>query len=454
MSNSLFPSRSQTAYQQYNQELSDAITSRDWVYDPSYALANDRDVYKKVLRDPVAAHAIRFRKHLIAGRDWVIAPGGDKPEDKLAASVVEELLKSICGFSDARLRLASAVMRGSSYEFIEGRREVMSVAGSPFMRWWRPTKLVNVDRRRFRLVPCFETSELHWEIWSVRRREWNRLDHPEWFVRSVVDNAEDSLTYGRGLMDSLYTFQANKSRVLRDAMRASARFGMGFLTAAIQGIRGGDGRPVMSQGRDGDTLAQEWATVLHKHLSEGVLVYDSRDEVKTVTGWNEGYQLLMELMKYFDAAQVLSVLGATVNTMSFDGGSFALAKEQANSTEALVNTDRDRLSDDLTRDLIGLIWRLNRFQLKALGLAGAALPRFRIVPGKRQDPSMWAQVISTLIASGIRLKAEEVYEKTGFSIPSEEDEVVEGAPAATPSDPLEEIERLGGFGARIAPGAA
>ena len=73
----LFPTRSSEAYQRYVETFSDALFSRDWVYDPSYALAQDAEIYTKVLRDPVAAHAIRFRKHLVAGVEWHLEPASD-----------------------------------------------------------------------------------------------------------------------------------------------------------------------------------------------------------------------------------------------------------------------------------------------------------------------------------------------------------------------------------------
>ena len=84
----LFNTLSATAYQRYAYMLRDALMMRDWVYDPSFALASDWDIYQKVMRDPVAAHAIRYRKHMVAGTEWRIEPGSDKPADKRAAEMM------------------------------------------------------------------------------------------------------------------------------------------------------------------------------------------------------------------------------------------------------------------------------------------------------------------------------------------------------------------------------
>ena len=53
-----------------------------------------------------------------------------------------------------------------------------------------------------------------------------------------------------------------------------------------------------------------------------------------------------------------------------------------------------------------------------------------ITQGQREDPTASAQVISTLLAAGVRLRADEVYRKTGFSVPGEDDEVIEPQKAA------------------------
>jgi hypothetical protein len=408
------------------------MVSRDWIYDPSFALNSDHAIYQKILRDPVAAHAMRYRRHLAAGTEWTLTAHSSSEEDERAAAVVEALLKNLQGFTDARICLNECLFRGSSYAFIEGAREMIAVGDDAPRAWWVPTALKDVDRRRFRQAHDRENGVIDWQMWNVQGRRWDWLDHPEWFVRCVVEATEDSLGYGRGLLDTLYLFQASKARVLRDAMAASARFGQGMILAKVNNLRGPDGRPTATSGRDGDSVAAEWLTVLRKMTAEHGLVFDSRDEVKLLTGIGEGFQLLDQLRQYLDASQVMAVLGATVQTMEPKGGSFALAKEQANSTEALIQADRKRLGEALTRDLIGQVWRLNRLQLQDAGLGAARPPELVITQGQREDPTASAQVISSLLAAGVPLRADEVYRKTGFTVPTEDDEVIEPQKQAEP----------------------
>lgn len=438
MSTFLLSEGARAAYDRYTQRLSDALLFRDWVTDPSFALKSDSDLYEKILRDPVAAHAIRFRLHLVAGAEVRITPASDRPEDHAAATVIESLVEQIHGFTDARICLADAIFRGSAYAYISGARRIMRAGalpggGDPLpQNWWVPERLQDVDRRRFRLVRDLQAKCLRWELWSVERRAWERLASPEWFVRSVVEQTEASLGYGRGLFDTLYYFQASKARVLQDTLRASERFGQGFIHVGVAGMRGADGRPRGGDERGADTVADAWKRELVKHRSDGVFVHDKEDEVGGLpTGAERGWQLLDALLHYMDNAQVTAVLGATLPTIQGDGGSRAMASVQENSTEALIQADRARLGDDLTRDLVGQLWRLNRAQLMAQ-VGPATMPRLVIDQRKREDPQVSAAVIATLLQAGVPLRRDEVYRKCGFTQPLPGDELFHGVASPAP----------------------
>ena len=420
----LFNTLSATAYQRYAYMLRDALMMRDWVYDPSFALASDWDIYQKIMRDPVAAHAIRYRKHMVAGTEWRIEPGSDRADDKRAAEMIEDILGSIHNFTDARIRIADSIFTGSSYTFIAGEKNLMSVGGSEKREWWCPYSLKDVDRRRFRRVYNREEERHYWEFWSVDRSDWEELENPEWFIHSIYDDVESSLGYGRGLLDTLYQFQACKARILQDSMAASERYGQGFLTVGVDNMRGPDGRPVAGEDNSGTTIAQEWSSELEKHKSRHILVHDARDEVKMINGFGEGYQMLTRLIEYFDTSMVTAVLGSNLPTTADRGGSYAMAVVQADSSEALIQADRLRLSDEITRDLIGACWRYNYANFVAEGLGDARVPAFRIVNQKKEDPKEAAPTIERLLNSGIELRKDEIYRKVGFTMPMPEDETI------------------------------
>src|SRR5690606_17500510 len=133
-----------------------------------------------------------------------------------------ELLGDLLGFTDARVRLADAIFRGSAYALICGERRMRSGGDDgPVLARWAPTALVDVDRRRFRARYTPEGYE--WDFWSIEREAYEPLTEEQrrWFVRCTFDSTEDSLAYGRGLLDTIFYFQALKTGVLRDCATAS-----------------------------------------------------------------------------------------------------------------------------------------------------------------------------------------------------------------------------------------
>ena len=418
--------RTAEGYQRYTEGLSN-LASKHWIHDPSYALGQDPDVYSKVIRDPVVAHALRFRKHLAAGREWRVEPASEEsPADAKAAEIVYDLLAKIHGFTDARIRLGESIFRGSAYEFVEGSRTFEKIAGE-FGSWWVPRRLKNVDRRRFRLVRGPGRAAPSWEFWSAERRLWEPLEHPEWFVRCTFDDTEASLGYGSGLLDTLYRFQALKSQSMQRMGRASERFANGF---AIAKLRGADGSPKGGPDAGSQTRASAFMRAFARHRTDDVLAIDSEDDLQFVNGLGEGWGILTDSLGYLDTNMVMAVLGSTLATMQSLGevGSNAKAKEHATSTESISQADRDRLGEDLTRDLVGMVWTQNRWLINELA-PGASMPTLAIGQQKQEDPTVSASVIQILLAAGVPLLKSEVYSKTDFTLPGPGEAVIEGLPA-------------------------
>ena len=122
------------------------------------------------------------------------------------------------------------------------------------------------------------------------------------------------------------------------------------------------------------------------------------------------------------------VMGANLTTSASDGGSYALAEVQENSTEALIQFDRETLQETLSKSLIGCIWARNYPNLVELGIHDDK-PLFNITQEKRQDPQQRATVASTLSGMGIDLSLAEVLEQTGFSLPEDGEAIVKGGSA-------------------------
>lgn len=433
--------RSAEAQDRYNRGLANALHGQHWIHDPSYELGQDPLVYAKVSRDPVVAHAIRFRKLLAAGREWRIEPASEEsPADAKAAEIVKALLDKIFGFTDARIRLGDSIFRGSSYEFIEGARGFERIAGIPG-QWWVPRRLKNVSRLRFRLVR--ERGRISWEFWSAERQDWEPLEHPEWFCRATFDDTEESLGYGQGLLGTLYRFQALKSQSMQRMGRACERFSNGF---AVFKVANADqpAKPRGGPSRGAQTRATAALQSYAKHRTDDAIAIDKEDEFTFVNGIGEGWAILTDAIGYLDTNMVMAVLGSTLATMQSLGevGSNAKAKEHATSTESLSQADRDGLAEVLTRDLVGAVWRQNRWQIQDLA-PGAAMPSLKIGQQKQDDPTVASTVVATLLGAGVPLLSSEVYSKTGFTIPGEDEAVIEPVAIPAGADPANPLAGLG-----------
>lgn len=393
------------------------------IYDPDYALSREPDIWEEIRRDPIIAHAIEQRTHMVAGPKWTCQPGGDTPNDKHLADIVTEMVEGIDGFTEARYQAAQAVIIARQYHYIEGERKVASFAETPEMNFWCPTRLCQIDKRRFRLVPRpwrdTENKEhiaVSLEMFSEDRRNWEMVEHPEWFLKHKYGDEESRLFLGRGILEAIYFYHWMKGVVLREGLQGVERWAQGMAVVKIDGLRAG------SEDRDTQTVLNTWLDVIKKQRARNSLVFDSKDEVEIINSDGTGHAMVMEFLQYLDNAITRLILGAVLPTGGDTGeGSFARAETEMESSQVLIEYDRRLLDETITRDLVALIVRQNKPQFAMLGLIAAKMPKFTTVAERRRDPQVSIAVISQAITSGIKLKKDEVYEAIGFSQPTDDD---------------------------------
>lgn len=254
-----FFQRNSTGQDLYNSGLSSVYRSFR-IYDPGYALARDADVYEKIRRDVIIHDSIQKRRHAVAGPTWVMDPASDDPMDKIAAGVMKELIKRIKHFSTARFNLAEAVLLGSKFSFIEGRYQTTPIWDHVPRRWWIPQRLRDVDRRRFAPIIKRNTWDdgicVEWNFWSVARATYEKLEHPEWFIKHLYDDNEASLGFGRGLIDAIYFYWRAKELLLTEGLAGVERWAQGFLIAKIDNAR------EASTGLPNVQLVDNWKSVV------------------------------------------------------------------------------------------------------------------------------------------------------------------------------------------------
>jgi len=435
----------------YSTLLAAAWRSHPWLSDQSWSLHKDPEVWEKVRRDAVIEHAISQRLHSVASRSWRITAGADDPASEELAELVETVIDEIEGYTNAQYQLSQAILTARSYGYIEGRREPYAWGGT-VIDLWCPKSICHVDRRRIRFNPMQRRAadgstlppKAVPEIGSYDYGVWKALNVNQWrnFIKVTYDDEEGRLGYGRGILDAIYFYHYAKGIVLREGLAGVERWAQGLKVAKIDTDR------EASTGKTSEQIQTEWLNVLEKTMARNSLVIDKRDDLQVVWPSGSGHQLVMDFLKYLDTGTTQLILGSVLPTGGGSGGgSYARATVEDDASERLIVYDRKILDECVTRDLIGQFLRLNQAQLISMGLGGAKKPRLSSVHDRKQDPQQAATIAETLLRiPGMTLRADEVYEKTGYTKPKPGEEILEGVPQGAPGIPSGFGDMSGGFG--------
>lgn len=425
--------RTRNAAQQiYVRALSSTWRNNIELHDPSLWLLREPELEEKMLRDADIAHAVGYRSNIVAGHRWeCVARVEGSPRAPMAVAVATELLDGLKNFTQARRNLSRAFFSGARFGFIKGATRRLRIGDGVERVWWVPTMIEDRDKRFYRIVPQHDstTRELsaHWEVWNIAGATFEP-ESPEAMaqtIRHVYQDDQASVGHGRGLREALGWWWYAKTHVFEESLQAVERFAQGILTAKVDGARDAE------TGLPNTELIRQWRTVLEDLRSRHVLVYDKNDEVESVQMNSAGWELLHTIRDELRTTITTLILGANVTTTATEGGSYALAAVQENSTEALVQYDRESLEETLTDDLLGCVWFKNHANLVELGIADEK-PRFNIAQEKRQDPKERADVAAVLSQMGVELSLADVLDQTGFKKPEPGEEIVERPQPADP----------------------
>jgi len=407
-----------------------AAYSLEWpIVDPDFAQESDISIWDKIHRDGKIIQAINQRTAAIAAKNWIIEPRGDTEKEILLASIIDNLIQEIGKFHMARRFLAQAIFRGRAYLFVEGERKRLIVGDMPAQDWWLPMRLRHLDKRVVRFVPVRREENgktmvsLRREIFSPSNGVWKHLNRESarLLIEIVYDDEQGRLGYGRGLLESLYFLWWAKSVVMKEGLQAVERWAQGMIVAKV------DTEKVGSTSADTQTIRNTMRDEIEAHRSRHVVVVDKADEISVVTGGAEGWQIVMKMLEYLDNTILSTVMGSVLPFGGgLDKGSRARAEVEEEVSDELLDYDRGVVDETITAGLIPLLIDNNRAALGKLGLFDVRTPNFKTSREKKEDPEKNARVVETALRSKIPLRKDEVYERLGFSMPAEDDEVFEG----------------------------
>jgi len=411
----------------YNFAVASIYESGARIPEQDYALAKDAEIEDKIMRDIDVYQAMQIRSGKAVGTDSRIVPGDDQEISARAAQIMKKLLGPLemNDFDEQQQELMTAIFFARAYAYIEGTRMWMNVdADGPMLNWWIPTGLRDIPRSRFAWFPInsvnAETGERQFDtelrLFSYTRREWMPIQHPEHFVKLIYGNSERRLGSGFGLLEVIFFHYWAKQIIWEEGLNGFERWANGWIIGKVDEERSG------STGKTNEDIRDQFQDELEKHRSRHTFVHGKLDEVQVVEGGGQGHQMMMDLLKHMQESIIRVILGAILPTGLAEGqGSQSRAETEADSTESLVQGDRRKKDQALTRDLIRLIWRLNQANFAKMGLAGAAMPKFETIHQKIYDPVINSQVVATLHSAGYPMKLDEISERTGFSVVTDED---------------------------------
>lgn len=409
-----------------------AAFRRAWLFQPGVWLQREPEIEEKMLRDADIAHAIGYRCHLVAGRQWTLLPKHKgSPRADISIDIGQQLLGEIQDFTEARALLSRAFFHGQRCARIHGEPRLLDIGDGRKRWWWLPTRLEDVDARENRIVPHADPKTgritATYERFNYARHQWEDMSQEQaaHLILHTYQNEQGALGFGRGLREALGWLWYTKVHVFEEAVRAIERHAGGMMKAKIAGLKDA------ATNLPNEEALRRWLQELENARARHSMAHDSEDEIEVVTGGAEGWQMFTSMLDLLSSKIVTLVLSANLPTTASAGGSYALAKEQGDSTEALVQFDREKLEETLTRTLMRLVWWKNHPNLLEMGLTEHQ-PRFNIQQDKKLDPEKRATVAKIAHDMGLPLAKEDVYEQIGYRKPQEGEEVLEGAvPAPT-----------------------
>lgn len=476
-----------TARELFARSMANASDRMQAVIGPEYALSREQNIYELLRRDAAFDHAITLMLHGVAGTASMCVPrekpkadkggkssGGPKPAGgdrgdaefdadgadggdgsgdsdaadpyAMAATVGTQFLERIDRLDEAKTTLATAVVFGSSFAVVKGRRETHDWGDGVEREWWVCTRLADVDRRRVRYqrpvgVAGGDPFTLHYfDVSPGSDHAWKPVQHPEWVLQCVHEDRDATLKSGRGLVDSLFVYWYGKANLFQWMLQAAEAWGKGRIVVKVDAERAG------STAQDNATLIQNSIDNVDASRAGHTLGCLTTEEIEMLNSDAGGFTMIREALGYIDEAVLRLCLGASLpfggggESSGKSAGSLARSNDEMDVSQALQVSRRRMLESEFERKLLPLFWRLNRRNLGELGIESSNFaPRVAFTKEAEEDPAVFATTVKTLLDAGISLPSAYVYERLGIPPP-------EGAPDVLAPMPKPDAFGGGGFG--------
>ncbi len=390
-------------------------------------------------RHPIMRKLMNIRQTRGAGFHWTVKEGADDPASKQLAQMDEWALKQMRGSHKTRKRMNSAIFEGISFERVFGEirdypltDDEGNLTGQR-IPIWVPTGSQHVDKRRMKQEKIKnENGEVVGVQWMQAGRhdgQFRPVEHPEWYLIHVCDDQEDAFGYGRGLRQAMYVPYFMLCKVDEEGLGGVERWARGILSAKLASNRRS------SVANMNSSLISNTLNKLDKMRSRFALVMGKDDELNVLDGPGTGHQMIVNFRKMLiEDLHGLVLSGTLPFGAGQDKGTYGRAESERESSEDLMQADQEQTGETITDRLLGLMHRINKPVIEALGWGEAVPPEFKITPASKVDPKEEMEITRAMVDAGMDVHADEAYSKAGRTKPQNDDPIIKGRTAV--ADPF------------------
>lgn len=351
-----------------------------------------------IQRDGKLRSNLEVRVLSVAGKEWILTPGGDSQEDRMAADMLGDALRVVPNWLETQIHLLKAVWYGYSVSEIiwdasEGQVVPLWFSNVPHVR------IVFDDRDRPRLITddnMLQGIELDPGKWVYERLQWR-------------------LAAAAGVMRTGAWLSYFKKLALRDWIVFSERFGLPYVQGQYEpGTSDADisilKRAVQEIGKDGAAVFSKTAEIVMQMVDKG----GKADDVQGA------------LARFCDDEISELVTGSTLTSRTGGPGSFALGAVHQDRAFLLSMFDAQRLATRFETEVSLPFVRFNRIAAKP--------PRLKIHLVKDTDPLKRVQVMQILWEMGVPIAKEQLMQENQLKAARPGD-VLPPPPPSAPSTP-------------------
>lgn len=295
-------------------------------------------IYDEIERDTHAYAMLQKRKKGLTAREWQIEPGGERPIDKEAADLVEDILKSL-PFDRICEDLLDATLKGYAISEIAWMRDGDLI---------RPQRILSHNQRRFAFDLDWKPRLLTW----TDMREGIALPERKFIVHRF--GVKGNNPYGLGLGTRLFWPVLFK------------REGIAFWVHFLEKFAGPTVVGKTPYGMLTDEQTRLLSTLVNARTASAITVPIGTD-VEFLEASRSGSVTYEQFLAYWDVQISICTTGETLTTqVSKEGGSRALGEVHQEMLDLLVDSDGDLLADTLREQLLTWVVDYN--------MPGAAVP--------------------------------------------------------------------------------